>query len=490
MNLTELLSSLPFYQETEDIQHINIKAIETDHRNIEEGDLFICIKGFTVDGHEFAEKAVANGARAILSERELSCHVPVIIVEDTTRALSLLASKYFKYPTEQLSLIGITGTNGKTTITYILEEIFKKHHKKTGIIGTIQMKIGDVSYPVKNTTPDALSLQKSFREMINEQVDVAMMEVSSHALALGRVHGCAFDIAVFTNLSQDHLDFHHDMEDYFQAKSLLFSQLGNAYTENQRKFSIINIDDEYGRKLKGYTAQHILTYGVENDASVMARQIKMDIFQTTFTLETPIGEITINSPLIGMFNVYNMLAAATVAIAKHVPLSTIKEALEDIQGVAGRFERVDAGQKFAVIVDYAHTPDSLENVLQTIQDFASQKIYVVVGCGGDRDKTKRPLMADISLQYADHAIFTSDNPRTEEPAAIIDDMTKGLSQDHYEVIENRKEAINHVIELAEEGDIILIAGKGHETYQEINHVRYDFDDREVAKQAIVRKGNK
>src|SRR5699024_305902 len=387
-------------------------------------------------------------------------------------------------------LIGITGTNGKTTITYILEKIYQEFNNKTGVIGTIQVKIGDDSFPVKNTTPDALTLQRTFQRMRDAHVDTAIMEVSSHALQLGRVHGANFDIALFTNLSQDHLDFHTNMDEYFYAKSLLFSQLGNTFNQDKPKFSIINIDDKYGEKLINHSAQPVLTYGIEKDADIRATDIKITMNATSFRLHTPQGTIEVNSPLIGLFNVYNMLAASAVAYASSIDLATIKRSLENIAGVDGRFEKVNVDTDYATIVDYAHTPDSLENVLKTVNEFVENDVYVVVGCGGDRDKTKRPLMAEAATKLADYAILTSDNPRTENPEMILSDMTKNLQTENYEVIVDRKLAIEAAVNRATSGDIILIAGKGHETYQEINGERIDFDDREIAKEAMINKENR
>lgn len=492
MKLKELLGAIPFYKMNLPMYDIEIKGIEMDSRFVKDGDIFVCIPGFTVDGHDFAEEAVRRGASAIVAERPLPGinQVPVITVADTPRALSMLAGEYYNHPTRKLPLIGVTGTNGKTTVTYLLETIFRAHHKKTGIIGTIQMKIGEKTHPVANTTPDALYLQKVFSQMVEEGVDQAIMEVSSHALDLGRVYGCDYDIAIFTNLSQDHLDYHKDFQDYLRAKSLLFAQMGNSYHRGAEKFAVINEDDASSDLLKRSTAQHVLTYGCKNEAMVMAKEIELSAVGTTFNLITPIGSIFINSRLIGMFNIYNMLAASAAAIASEIPLETIKIALEEISGVNGRFEPVVEGQDYAVIVDYAHTPDSLENVLQTSRGFAKNKVYVVVGCGGDRDRTKRPLMAGIALEYADHAIFTSDNPRTEDPVQILKDMTEGLGDSkNYEVIEDRKEAIHKAIRSAGKDDIVLIAGKGHETYQIIGHTKYDFDDREIARSAIISKEN-
>ncbi|WP_077326007.1 UDP-N-acetylmuramoyl-L-alanyl-D-glutamate--2,6-diaminopimelate ligase [Virgibacillus siamensis] len=489
MKLSELLSELAFYETNAPIEDVEIRDIEMDSREVQAGDLFICIDGFTVDGHDFAEQAVQNGASAILAEKELAVSIPVVKVASTSRAMAMIAGKFYDYPTKHFPLIGVTGTNGKTTVTYLLESIFNQFNRKTGLIGTIQMKIGEAVYPVKNTTPDALFLQRTFKQMRDEQIDQGIMEVSSHALDLGRVHGCDFDVAVFTNISQDHLDYHHSMEEYLHAKSLLFAQLGNGYGNGKKKYAVINLDDPHSDILIRSTAQQVITYGCEKDAQVMAEDINLEVTKTSFKLVTPVGSVQVNSKLVGKFNIYNMLAASAAAIAANVPLSAIKDALEQVKGVSGRFQPVEGDHDFAVIVDYAHTPDSLENVLETIKGFAKKKVYVVVGCGGDRDKTKRPLMADIAMNYADHVVFTSDNPRTENPSAILDDMTEGLKGTHYEVIESRKDAITTAVKQADTDDIVLIAGKGHETYQEIDGVRHDFDDREEAKQAIDAKEN-
>jgi len=487
MNLAQIVAVLPFYHTDVTVEHLNINSIHVDSREVTTGDLFICIKGFTVDGHDFAKQAVEHGAVAVIAERALDLSVPTIIVPDTTRALAKIAAKFFNDPTEQLQLIGITGTNGKTTITYILEAIFQMYQKKTGIIGTIQMKIGNQVRPIVNTTPDAFQLQRSFHEMVEQNVQYAMMEVSSHALDLGRVAGCNFNVAVYTNLSQDHLDYHENMTKYLQAKTLLFSQLGNSYATDQTKFAIVNDDDPYCEAIIKSTTQDIVTYGLTDHALIYATNINLEPTGTTFDLHTPTGTLSINSKLIGKFNIYNMLAAISVAYVYDIPLKVIKRALERIQGVSGRFERVDAGQDYTVIVDYAHTPDSLANVLETIRQFARGKVYVVVGSGGDRDRTKRPLMADVALKYADYTFFTSDNPRTEKPEAIIDDMVRHLTDDRFTVHIDRKEAIFQAIQQAVTDDIVLIAGKGHEVGQEINGKIYPFDDREVAKEAINHK---
>ncbi|WP_026906024.1 UDP-N-acetylmuramoyl-L-alanyl-D-glutamate--2,6-diaminopimelate ligase [Paucisalibacillus globulus] len=489
MRLKEVLSFHPFAQQFSSLYDIEINNLKMDSREIKTGDLFVCISGFTVDGHDFVVEAEKNGAVVIVAERDVQANIPVIVVPDTVRFLAMAAAKFYQFPTNQVPLIGVTGTNGKTTVTYLLEQIFKHYGKKTGVIGTIQLKIGEDFFPIDNTTPDALFLQNTIRKMIDHGVEQVVMEVSSHALDQGRVYGCDFNTAIFTNLTQDHLDYHDSMDDYLRAKSLLFAQLGSGYYSNNSKFAVINQDDSACHKFIRSTAQKVITYGIQNNSMIMAKSISLTQTGTKFLLCTPNGNTEINSQLIGKFNVSNMLAASAAALANDVPLSIIKKALESIKGVSGRFELVTHKQLFSVIVDYAHTPDSLENVLTTILEFAQRKVYVVVGCGGDRDRTKRPLMAQIALKYAHEAIFTSDNPRTEDPDVILNDMISGISnsEGNYQVISDRRKAIYHAINQATDDDIVIIAGKGHETYQQIGHIKYHFDDREVAKEALLMK---
>ncbi|WP_028782684.1 UDP-N-acetylmuramoyl-L-alanyl-D-glutamate--2,6-diaminopimelate ligase [Thalassobacillus devorans] len=484
MKLPELLRHIPNFQTNKSLKDIEITGVEMDSRNVKEGDLFICLPGDHFDGHDFASQAVKQGAAALICERPLDVSIPYIVVPDTNRAMGSIANTFYQYPTTSMQLIGITGTNGKTSVSYLLEEIFQMNRHQTGLIGTIQMKINESVYPVRNTTPDSLFLQKSFQEMKERNVDTAIMEVSSHALDKGRVHGCDFDVAVFTNLSQDHLDYHGNMDEYLHAKSLLFAQLGNTFNPENPKFAIINADDPAADVMIRSTAQPVLSYGIQKEAAIMADHLHLHEKGTTFTLTTPEGGITINSSLMGKFNVYNMLAAAGAAIASGVELDVIKQALESTKGVRGRFEPVEEGQSFGIVIDYAHTPDSLHNVLQTMQEFCRGKVRVVVGCGGDRDRTKRPLMADVAMEFGDHAIFTSDNPRTESPEQILDDMVEHLEAGGYDRIVDRKEAIRFALEQAQPGDMVLIAGKGHETYQEVNGKRYEFDDRETARELL------
>ncbi|MEH6946257.1 UDP-N-acetylmuramoyl-L-alanyl-D-glutamate--2,6-diaminopimelate ligase [Bacillus sp. JJ634] len=465
----------------------DITSIENDNRKVKDGSLFVCIQGYTVDGHEFAKSAVDNGASAILAERPLDLPVPVIVVRDTKRAMAVLADAFYGHPTQKLRLIGITGTNGKTTTSHLLEKIFGDQQQTTGLIGTMYTKIADQTYETKNTTPDSVTLQQAFHQMMEANVDTAIMEVSSHALELGRVHGCDYDIAVFTNLTQDHLDFHKTMEHYKQAKSLLFSQLGNTYIENRPKYAVLNADDKAAEDFIKATAATVVTYGIDKPADVVAKDIHISAKGTAFTLVFANEERHVQLQLMGKFSVYNVLAAISAALCAGVDLDASIQSIEEVKGVSGRFELVSAGQAFPVIVDYAHTPDSLENVLKTVQEFAEKKIFVVVGCGGDRDKTKRPLMAKIACQFATLPIFTSDNPRSENPSQILRDMETGVAGQLYKVIEDRREAIAYAVSQAEAGDVIVIAGKGHETYQLIGDQVLHFDDREEAKKAILNK---
>ncbi|MDQ0231273.1 UDP-N-acetylmuramoyl-L-alanyl-D-glutamate--2,6-diaminopimelate ligase [Metabacillus malikii] len=483
MKLDKLLTYI-YEQHSEPVENPTITSIEMDHREVKRGSLFICIEGYTVDGHQFAAEAVEKGAVAILAEKQIDVNVPVVIVKDTKRTMALLADAFYGQPTHNLHLIGVTGTNGKTTTTHIIEKILNMANKKTGLIGTMYMKIGNDIKNVKNTTPESLTLQKTFREMVDNDVSHAIMEVSSHALHLGRIHGCDFDVAVFTNLTQDHLDYHKTMEAYKYAKGLLFAQLGNRFDHKQPKIAVLNSDEEASLDFKKMTSASLLTYGIDNVADVMARNIKMTAKGTTFELLTPVGNKQITMKMVGKFSVYNVLAAVSACLASNIDLETIVKAVEEIEGVRGRFELVDGNQDYSVIVDYAHTPDSLENVLSTIKQFAEGDIYCIVGCGGDRDKTKRPIMARIAADNSDYPIFTSDNPRSEDPQVILHDMEAGVVGKQFKSIINREEAIIYAVEHAKKGDVILIAGKGHETYQIIGDNTYDFDDKEVVLQAI------
>lgn len=493
MELEKLLQAIPYcqlMQADENTLHMEVKTIEQDSRQVQAGTLFVCVDGEVVDGHDYAQKAVASGATVIVAERMLDdIAVPIVLVQDGKRAMARLAAMFYGDPTAEMNLIGITGTNGKTTVSHLIEFILADHGATTGLIGTMYRKIGTEILETKNTTPDSLTLQKTFRQMRDVEVTTAVMEVSSHALVQGRVYGSDYDVAVYTNLSQDHLDYHNTMEEYAHAKSLLFAQLGNQ-SSGKTKTAVINNDDAYANFMMEATSAHVLTYGIDKAATFRAANIEISSKGTRFELHFRGETFPVQLQLIGKFNVYNALAAiAAVYATDEAPnsMTEIIASLEKVTGVAGRFELVDAGQQFPVIVDYAHTPDGLENVLKTVGEFAKGRIFVVVGCGGDRDKGKRPLMAQIAVKYATDPVFTSDNPRTENPTQIIEDMLAGVPDANYTVKEARHEAIVYAVEAAKPEDVILIAGKGHETYQIIGDVVHDFDDRKEARAAILAK---
>ncbi|OPH47512.1 UDP-N-acetylmuramoyl-L-alanyl-D-glutamate--2,6-diaminopimelate ligase [Paenibacillus ferrarius] len=494
MKLQELASALL-------ITHIHgnaeteITGIEADSRKIKPGYVFLCIPGLTVDGHDYAPKAIALGASALVTERVLDLPIPQLVVKDARYAMAALSAHFYGYPSKEMKIIGFTGTNGKTTSTYLLEKILRDQGFITGLMGTIEMKIGDNYYEMERTTQEAVDLQSSFRKMCEHKTDYCLMEVSSHALELGRVKGIHFRSGVFTNLTQDHLDYHKTMEAYAAAKGLLFSRLGNGFASDpaERQYAILNADDEASVIFSKLTAAQIITYGINQECDVRAANIRMSAKGTEFQLISFAGEAYFQMKLVGKFNVYNALGAIAAALAEGISLEAIRNSLESLNVVEGRMEVVDEGQEYLVLVDYAHTPDGLENALSTISEFAEGKIITVFGCGGDRDRTKRPIMGKVTAAYSDYLYVTSDNPRTEDPEAILADIRPGLQEVNYpaekaEFIVDRKKAIQKAIEGAGPKDVILIAGKGHETYQDIMGVKHDFDDRLVAKAAIRGRG--
>jgi UDP-N-acetylmuramoyl-L-alanyl-D-glutamate--2,6-diaminopimelate ligase len=409
-------------------------------------------------------------------------------VNDTRRALALLSARFYGDPSARMKMIGVTGTNGKTTTTNLVAAVLAAAGRKVGLLGTIHNRIGDKILPVKHTTPESRDLQQLLGEMAEEGVETCVMEVSSHALALRRVEGCEFDVAVFTNLTQDHLDFHRNMEDYLAAKLKLFSGLVLPGKKKDGKYAVINADDRYAAAFKEAAGGTVYTYGVKEPADVWAEDIVVNARGVGFTVRGRWGVCPLKLGMTGLFNVYNTLAAFTAAAAMGIPVDTIKEALESTRGVPGRFELVDSGQDFAVIVDYAHTPDGLENILKTARQIAAGRLITVFGCGGDRDRTKRPLMGEIAAAYSDHAIITSDNPRTEDPLKIIEDVEAGVrpaaEKGGYTVEPDRRKAIRLAVETARPGDVVVIAGKGHEDYQIIGTQKFPFDDRREVTAAL------
>jgi len=487
MKLQQLLQPLLFAKVQGELD-VDVTGITNDSRIVQEGNMFVCTRGFSVDGHNYIPQAIEQGAKVIVTELEQQSveGITFVQVPSTDKAASIVVDVFYGSPTSQLKLIGVTGTNGKTTTTNLIEHLLSYHQHPSGVIGTIEIRYPGFKEEAKLTTPLCYDLQRYFHQMLEAGTEYGVMEVSSHALALGRVHGCRFKTAVFTNLTQDHLDYHKTMDAYGQAKGLLFSQLGNDYGDT--RYAVLNIDDPWSTTYASMTSAQIITYGLSEEASVRATDISITAEGTSFTLITPLGTTKITSSLIGKFNVYNLLAAISAVIPEGLTLEQITDAIASIQGVPGRFETVQQGQPFAVVVDYAHTPDSLENVLTTARQLEPRKLYCVVGCGGDRDRTKRPLMANIAIQHADYVYFTSDNPRTEDPIAILEDVTGHLTAEHFTTIVDRKQAIEAAIAAAESGDIIIIAGKGHENYQIIGKTKTHFDDKEVARDKLIQLG--
>lgn len=468
-----------------------VAGLAADSRRVEPGQLFVCLTGYRTDGHDYAAQAVERGAAALVATRELPLPVPQLIVPDTRHALAVLADAYYGRPSRRLRPIGVTGTNGKTTTTFLIERILQDAGIPTGVIGTIEARYPGKARPMSGTTPDALELQRLLREMADAGTERCVMEVSSHALEQGRVKGTRFRTAVFTNLTQDHLDFHGTMEAYADAKGLFFSRLGNAFEDDPglRTYAVLNADDPASEKFARLTAAEVVTYGIERDAHVRATNIAITARGTSFTAETFRGAVPVQLRLVGKFNVYNALAALAAAMCEGIAPERAAASLAGVAGVAGRVEAVDEGQPFAVIVDYAHTPDGLDNVLRTVKELAEGKVICVFGCGGDRDRTKRPVMGRIAAAYADRVIVTSDNPRSEDPLAIMRDIEAGLKEagtapDRYVMEPDRRAAIQIAVEMASPGDVVLIAGKGHETYQIIGGVTHDFDDRLAARAAL------
>jgi UDP-N-acetylmuramoyl-L-alanyl-D-glutamate--2,6-diaminopimelate ligase len=471
-----------------------VEGLATDSRKVRAGDLFVCIPGFKTDGHQYAEAAASNGASALVVERVLDVPLPQLVVKDSRHALAVLAAHFYRYPSREMRMIGVTGTNGKTTTTSLIERILHDAGKGAGLIGTIRIRYGDKTIPADGTTPDALELQRLLRAMADEGTEYCAMEVSSHALDQGRVKGCDFKIAVFTNLTQDHLDYHETMDRYKSAKGLLFARLGNEFFADplQRKFAVLNADDPAADDFAALTAAETITYGIERFADIMASDIQVTPQGTRYRLTAFSESMEVETPLIGKFNVYNTLAAVAVGLIEGIPLSSVVRSLKSVTGVEGRLEPVIAGQDFSVVVDYAHTPDGLENVLRTLKEIARKRLICVFGCGGDRDRAKRPIMGRIAAEYADYIVLTSDNPRTEDPERILDEIEQGLQEagvpsGRYERMADRKLAIQKAVEMASCDDVVLIAGKGHETYQIIGGQTYPFDDRLIALEAIRRK---
>ncbi len=475
---------------------MEISDLTYDNRRVGSGTLFFCFPGERSDGHEFAAAAVEAGASALVVERFLELDIPQARVADARAAMAPIAATFYGDPTSELTVIGVTGTNGKTTTAFLVRHLLDVAGRRCGLLGTVQQVVGGEVEEVERTTPEAIDLQRTFERMLEAGDDACAMEVSSHALVLHRADAIHFAVKVFTNLSQDHLDFHADMEDYFAAKRLLFAGEGGApLIELEGGLSVLNVDDPYGRRLADELScgegGECITYSAAGaSADLSARDVAFDAGGSRFRCVSPEGELEVEMPLPGDFNVANALAALSVAHALGHDLAEAAGALADAEQVPGRFQAIDEGQPFAVVVDYAHTPDSLENVLGAARRITPGRLISVFGCGGDRDREKRPLMGRAGAELSDVAVVTSDNPRSEDPGAIIDQIRQGIPEDpHAEVVveQDRRQAIAAALGRAGEGDTVVIAGKGHEQGQEFEGGRkVPFDDRDVAREELRR----
>jgi len=461
-----------------------VRDIAHDSRKVKPGSLFVAVRGVHSDGHQFIPQALRQGAVAVVAEETGAVHDAdtglVIRVPDSRAALARIAVSFYGNPSHKLKLIGITGTKGKTTTSYLVNAILEAAGHTAGLIGTIEYRVGNKVYPAVNTTPESLDLQKLLGEMVEAGAGYCVMEVSSHALALRRSAGCKFETAVFTNLAQDHLDFHLDLESYFQAKLRLFTGLASDAA------AVVNIDDAASREIIKKTPALVHTFGISKPADICpAGRIGHGISGLSFSVKTPKGVFAVESPLVGKHNVYNILAAIGVGVAQGFGADVIARGIRNMKAVPGRMEKVDEGQLFGVLVDYAHTEDSLIRLLEAVREMTTGRVITLFGCGGDRDRTKRPKMGKAAAQGSDAVIITTDNPRSENPLQIIREIESGMPAGrHYEVIPDRAEAINAAINVAQPGDVVVLAGKGHENYQIIGEGKIPFDDREVAREAI------
>lgn len=479
MTLSELLKDVNI-KKIDGGGSMKISGIACDSRKVKPGNVFVCITGYETDGHKYAKSAVENGAVAVVAEHDLpTVDVPCVIVDNTRKAMSEMAATFYDYPYKKFKLIGITGTNGKTTTTYLIKSILEHLGKKVGLIGTNQNMIGDMIMETSRTTPDSLELMQLFDMIASHNVDYVVMEVSSHALALDRVTACTFDVGAFTNITHDHLDFHKTMEEYLAAKSILFNICNTG---------VVNKDDARSEYLiENARCRNMITYGINQDCDLKASNIILNEDGVKFDINYGGMEEHVDLPIPGEFSVYNALTAIGCCMAENIPLDLAVDGLHSAKGVKGRIEIVRTpGTNYTVIIDYAHTPDGLLNVINAIRGFAKGRIVTLFGCGGDRDASKRPIMGKIAGELSDFCIVTSDNPRTEDPEKIIKQVVEGVKQTDcdYEVITNRFSAIEYALDHAKKNDIILLAGKGYETYQVLGKDTIKFDEREIVQKLL------
>jgi UDP-N-acetylmuramoyl-L-alanyl-D-glutamate--2,6-diaminopimelate ligase len=487
MKLGELLERVRPV-ETEVDQKTEVTSLVYDSRRVDKGCVFFAIEGEQTDGHLFVEDAIHRGAMAIVSERQAPAGLAAqwVRVRMIRRALSVAARRFYDDPDLKLQLIGITGTNGKTTTAFLLNSIFEAAGIRTGLFGTVEYRLGTRVVSASNTTPESLDLAGYLYELAASGAGAAILEVSSHALAQERVWGFHFSVAVFTNLTRDHLDYHHDFEEYFAAKQKLFEGLGIPPPE----LAVINLDDPWSGRLLAMPNPRRMTYGLESKADVGVKKYSQGLSGISAILTTPVGEFEIESALLGRANLMNVLAATATAVGVGIPADKIQLGLRRLISVPGRFEKVDEGQPFLVIVDYAHTDDALRSVIEAARELGGKRLLVVFGCGGERDRTKRPLMGEVAGRLSDLAILTSDNPRGEDPILIMNDVLVGLQRTGMRYIAevDRERAIRRALAEAREGDVVVLAGKGHETYQVLKDKTISFDDREVARRVLHEMG--
>ena len=472
MKLNDLLQGLRPLEICADV-NMDITHVTSDSRKVQTGGMFIAVAGFAADGNRFIPMAMEKGAAVVVTAKKPEQDIPYILVDSDRYALAIIGTNYYGRPAESMTMIGVTGTNGKTSTTWLLKQVLQKvKGAKVGLVGTMENHIGDEILETDRTTPESIELQALFARMRDAGCTYAVMEVSSHALSLDRVAGIHFDVAAFTNLTEDHLDFHKTMESYCDAKAILFSRCDKA---------VANADDSWTERLLANSTAPILTTSVQGKGDLRAENVEMKADGVTFTAICGEQRAVISVPIPGRFTVYNVLGVLGIALQLGISLEESAAVLKTVAGVKGRVEVVPTpGRPYTVLVDYAHTPDGLENVLSSVRDFCKGRLIAVFGCGGDRDPIKRPIMGEIGVRIADIAIITSDNPRTEDPSAIISDIVKGLGDaKNYKIVENRPKAIHYAMDIAEKDDIIVLAGKGHETYQEIMGVKHHLDEREV-----------
>ncbi len=490
MKLSELITNLEVKEIFGDVD-LDIKGIYHDSRKITRGFLFICIKGFIFDGHCFIDEAISKGAIALVVEQGIHPRpgITVIKVADSRKALAILANQFYEFPSRKLKLIGVTGTNGKTTITYMLKAIFQEAGFKTGLLGTAQNIIGDNINSSHMTTMESIDLQKTLKEMVEQKNDYAVMEVSSHALQLSRVEGCNFDIAILTNISREHFEIHGNFTNYLNAKKKLFLSLNKSKKEATKKFAVINIDEEHSKNFINCNKVNLITYGIRKEADVRAKNIKMNLKSSSFIVETSVGDAEIFLNFSGRYNIYNTLAAIAAAVTQDIPLNIISQALSKFYGAPGRYKLLEYGQKYTIVIDFAHNYHGLGNILQNLRNFAKHNIITVFGHGGEKYNKVRVTIGEVIGTYSDYVIITADNPKSEDPLKIAQEIEAGVKKTNkdYIIIADREKAIKHALKKAKEGDIVLIAGKGPENEQVYHNRIIHHNDEEVVKKILTER---